>query len=106
MVVNNEGKIFSLNQRFISIWKLPQHVVEARCEWQLFQFIAEELENPQSFLIDIRNVRSQRSLEIQELVELKDGRFFSHISIPQWFEKTVVGRIYQFQIFNNYSVYL
>jgi hypothetical protein len=97
MVVDNQGKIGSLNPKFISIWKLPQHVVQTGEERQVFQFIAEQLSNPQSFLIDTRNVHEHRSLEIQDLVKLKDGRFFSHISIPQWLEKTVVGRIYQFR---------
>jgi PAS domain-containing protein len=97
MVVNNDRKIVSLNQKFISIWKLPQHVVQTGGERQVFQFIIEQLENPQSFLIDTRNVHEQRSLEIQDLVKLKDGRFFSHISFPQWLEKTVVGRVYRFR---------
>jgi PAS domain-containing protein len=96
MVVNNEGKIVSLNPRFISIWKLPQHVVQARCEWQLFQFIAEQLENPQSFLIDIRNVHEQMNLEIQSSLKLKDGRTFLHLMKSQRLEQKIVGRIYRF----------
>ncbi len=97
MVVNNEGKIVSLNQKFILIWKLPECVVTARCERQVFQFIAEQLENPQSFLINITNFREQMKPEIKELVKLKDGRTFSHKMKPQWLEKKVVGRIYRFQ---------
>jgi hypothetical protein len=97
MVVNNDRKIVSLNQKFISLWKLPQHVVQTGEERQVFQFIVEQLENPQSLLIDTRNVNEHRSLEIQDLVKLKDGRFFLHISFPQWLEKTVVGRVYRFR---------
>lgn len=98
MVVNNEGKIVSLNQKLILIWKLPQHVVEARCERQVFQFISEQLKKPQSFLRDVRNVREQMELEIQNLVERKDGITFSHLIKPQWLDKKVVGRIYRFQL--------
>jgi hypothetical protein len=97
MVVNNERNIVSLNQKFISIWKLPQHVIQTGEERQVFQFITEQLSNPQSFLVNRRNVNEQRSLEIRELVKLKDGRFFSHTSFPQWSEKTVVGRVYRFR---------
>lgn len=98
MVVNNEGQIVSLNQKFISIWKLTQPIVTARCERQVIQFIAEQLENPPHFLFDIRNVREQRLLEIQELIKLKDGRTFSYIMKPQWLEREIVGRIYRFQL--------
>jgi hypothetical protein len=98
MVVNNDRKIVSLNQKFISIWKLPQHVVQTGEERQVFQFITEQLSNPQSFLVNRRNVNEQRSLEIRELVKLKDGRTFVHLMKPQWLEKTVVGKIHRFQL--------
>ena len=96
MVVNNEGKIASLNQKFVSMWKLTECVVTARCERQIWRFIAEQLSNPYDFLVNIRNIKEQRSLFIQDLVELQDGRCFSHIMKPQWSEKIVIGRIYQF----------
>jgi hypothetical protein len=96
MLVNNDRKIVSLNQRFISIWKLPQHVVTARCERQVFQFIAEHLENPQSFLIG-SNAQRQMELEVREQLKLRDGRSFLYLMKPQWLGKIVVGRIYQFR---------
>lgn len=96
MVVNNDRKIVSLNQKFISIWKLPQHVVQTGEERQVFQFIVEQLENPQSFLIDTRNFHEQRSLEIQDQIKLKNGRACSYLITPQWLEKKVVGRIWRF----------
>lgn len=96
MVVNNQGKIVSLNQKFISIWKLPQSVVTARCERQVFQFVAKQLENPHDFLVNIGKIHEQMDLEIQDLVESEDGRYFSHLIKPQWSEKRVIGRIYQF----------
>jgi hypothetical protein len=96
MVVNNDRKIVSLNQKFISMWKLPQHVIQTCEERQVFKFITEQLSNPQSFLVNRRNVNEQRSLEIRELVKLKDGRTIVHLMKPQWLEKIVVGRIWRF----------
>lgn len=96
-IVNNQGKIVSLNQKFISIWKLPQYVVTARCERQVFQFIVEQLENSRSFSTNVRKIHERRLLEIQDQVKLKDGRTFMYLIKPQWFEKIIVGRIYQFQ---------
>ena len=96
MIVNNQGRVVSFNPQFISIWKLTPYVVTARCERQVFQFIAKQLENPQGFLIDIRNFHEQRS-EIKDVVKLRDGRSFLQKMEPQWFENTVVGKIYQFR---------
>jgi hypothetical protein len=95
IVVDNKRKIASLNQKFISTWSLPQDLVMTRCERQIFQFIAEQLKKTQSFLIKIRDVHQQVE-EIQDLVELKDGRIFLFIIQPQWVKRRVVGRNYQF----------
>ena len=97
VLFNNQGKITSLNREFILMWNLTETLVIAGCERQLFRFIAEQLSNPYDFLVNIRNIKEQRSPEIQNLVESKDGRCFSHIMKPQWLEKIVVGRIHQFR---------
>lgn len=99
MVVNNQGRVVSFNPQFISIWKLTPYVVTARCERQVFQFIAKQLENPQGFLINIRNFHEQveEVEEVKEQVKLRDGRSFLQKMKPQWFENTVVGKIYQFR---------
>ena len=66
-----------------------------RCEESVFQFIAEQLKKTQSFLIDLSDVH-KRMEEIQDLVELKDGRTFLVLIKPQWVDKKVVGRNYKF----------
>ncbi|MDJ0597020.1 MAG: hypothetical protein QNJ72_44850 [Pleurocapsa sp. MO_226.B13] len=96
MVVNNQGKIVSLNRKFISIWKLPQDLVKKRCQWQVFQFIAEQLNNPQSFLIDIKNVHGQIGLKIKDQVLLRDGRSLLYLTECQYLEEKIVGRIWKF----------
>ena len=96
MVVNNKGKIVSFNHKFILIWKLPQHIVKARCESQVLQIIAEQLENPIDFLVNIGKIHKQVDTEIQTQVKLKDGRAFSHLIKLQWSDRKVVGRVCQF----------
>lgn len=101
MVVNNQGTIVSLNQRFILMWNLTECMITARCERQILRFIAEQLSDPYNFLVNIKNIHSQRSLEIQEIIKLKDGRSFSHKMKSQRLEKTVVGRVYQFRNYHS-----
>ena len=96
MTVTNQGKISSLNGRFVSMWKLPKSIVTARCERQAWRFIAKQLLDPYNFLVNIRNIKEQRTLEIQEIVKLKNGKSYSHTMQPQWLEKTVVARTHKF----------
>ena len=97
MVVNNGGRIASLNPKFISIWNLTEWVVTARCERQVFQFITKQLENPQKFLNNLQKVREQKELEVESQIVLRNGNNFSYLMKPQWFETRVIGRIYQFR---------
>ena len=96
MTVTNQGKIFSLNKRFISIWKLPKSIVTARCERQAWRFIAEQLSDPDDFLANIRNIKKQGTLEIQQIVKLEKGGSYLHTMESQWSGKTVVARTHQF----------
>ena len=96
MTVTNQGKIFSLNGRFVSIWKLPESIVKAQCERQAWRFIAEQLSDPDDFLANIRNIKKQGTLEIQQIVKLEKGGSYLHTMESQWSGKTVVARTHQF----------
>jgi len=94
MVVSSLGKIVSLNQKFISLWNLPEHLIDERSEKQVMKFIAEQLSNPENFLVNLQNHQKYKVLEMKKIVQLKDGRILSHIMKPQWSNTMVVGRIY------------
>ena len=96
MTVTNQEKIFSLNGKFLSIWKLTESIVAARCERQTWRFIAEQLSDPDDFLANIRNIKKQGTLEIQQIVKLKKGGIYLHTMESQWSGKTVVARTHQF----------
>ena len=96
VTIDNQGKIGSLNPRFISMWNLTEFIIRSLCWQQVLRFIIEQLENPQSFLIDIRSIKEQKTLEIQGIAQLKDGKSFSYSIEPEWLEERVVGRVYRF----------
>lgn len=96
--IDNRRKIGSINKEFFLMWNLTESVVTPWCWQQVLRFIIEQLENPQSLLIDIRNIKEQKTLETQGTVQLRDGRSFSYSSEPQWSKGRVVGRIYIFHL--------
>ena len=96
MTVTNQGKISILNGRFVSMWGLPEFIVTAQCERQAWRFIADQLSDPDDFLANIRNIKEQGTLEIQEIVKLEKGGSYLHTMESQWSGKTVVARTHQF----------
>jgi len=47
LVVNNEGKIESFNQRFIELWGIPESIIASKDDDQALAFVLDQLKNPE-----------------------------------------------------------
>ena len=78
LVISAEGKIISLNQRFIEIWGIDDEVLATRSGAAALQAILEKLHRPGEFLDD-----QQHMDEISDKdIVLKDGRILHYYSAP------------------------
>jgi len=59
LVVNNEGKIVSFNQRFVDMWGIPESIMATKDRTKLLEFIKDKLKDPEYFLSRVRDVFSQ-----------------------------------------------
>src|SRR6185369_3877418 len=50
LVVGEEGKILTYNQRFVDMWRIPQHIVESGQDDLAVQFVLDQLDDPNEFL--------------------------------------------------------
>lgn len=94
LVVDNQGRIVSLNRKFIEIWNLPKHIIASRDEDQALEFVSSQFEEPNSFIEKVRELNRQLSLEILDTLKFKDGRILKRHSQPQWLGKKYVGRVW------------
>lgn len=96
MRVNGSGRIFSMNPTFKFILNLPQDCIKLS-EQQLIELINLELLSSHYFSANIENISTQRGLEIQDLVKLRNRKQdFQLIIKPLYSEEgRVNGRIYQ-----------
>ena len=97
LVVDFEGKITSLNKRFISMWNLSQEIVSLQNDWQAIELVSTQFENPALFLKEVKKIYEQIDLEIHDSIELKDSRIFERITKPQWSNGVIIGRIWKFR---------
>ncbi len=97
LVVNDEGKMVGLNQRFIDMWRIPESIVASKNDNQALAYVLDQLKDPEGFLGKVRELYSQPDTESFDALEFKDGRLFERYSRPQRIGERVVGRVWSFR---------
>ncbi len=97
LVVNNEGKIESFNQKFVDMWRIPSPVAASRDDNQALAYVLDQLKDPEGFLAKVRELYSQRDAESFDILEFKDGRVFERYSLPHRIGEKSIGRVWSFR---------
>ena len=97
LVVDLEGRILSFNQKFATMWSIPQAVLDARDDDQAIGFVLSQLKDPDAFVAKVRELYSMPDAESVDVLEFKDGRVFERLSQPQRIDGASVGRVWSFR---------
>ncbi|KTD21362.1 bifunctional diguanylate cyclase/phosphodiesterase [Legionella londiniensis] len=98
MMVNGKGQVVDWNQKFIEMWRIPSHLMEAGPEKLSFEYILDQLIDPSEIIADVQFLYQNPEWQ-GELPELhfKDGRIFERYTQPQRIGSEIVGRVYSFR---------
>jgi len=97
LVVDQAGKIVSLNRKFAAMWRIPQEILESRDDDRAIAFVLSQLTDPDAFVAKVRDLYAQPDAESFDVLEFKDGRVFERYSIPQRIDGESVGRVWSFR---------
>jgi signal transduction histidine kinase len=97
LVVDRVGKVTTFNRRFVSLWGIPDELLEHGRDAQLLTFVTDQLIEPQSFLARVTELYDNPELESFDVLRFKDGRVFERFSRPQRLGDDVVGRVWSFR---------
>ena len=97
LVVNSEGTMTGLNQRFINMWGIPTHLVKSKRDDKLIEYVMDQLKEPEKFHDQINWLYDHPEKESYDILEFKDGRLFERFSIPQRLNNKIVGRVWSFR---------
>lgn len=82
LVVDENGKILSSNQKFIDLWRLPPQLLNARLDAPVLQSIANQVEHSAAFSARVQYLNAHHDDKSHEELSLKDGRIIDRYSAP------------------------
>jgi diguanylate cyclase (GGDEF)-like protein/PAS domain S-box-containing protein len=98
MMVNGKGQVIDWNQKFVEMWRIPSYMLESGTESIGFEYILEQLSNPESVVADVQYLYENPEWQGElPLLHFKDGRIFERFTQPQRVGSEIVGRVYSFR---------
>ena len=94
LVVAETGRTVRMNQKFIDLWGIPEHIQASRDENQRLEFLLRQVQDPEEFLRKVKETYAQPEADSFDVLHLKDGRTFERYSLPQRVGGKTVGRVW------------
>jgi diguanylate cyclase (GGDEF)-like protein/PAS domain S-box-containing protein len=82
LVVGENSQIISYNQQFAQMWQIPAQIVRAGLDAPVLQAVADQVENPETFVARVQYLYEHRDEKSHEEIPLKDGRIVDRYSAP------------------------
>ncbi len=97
LVIDNEGRITTFNDRFSETWQIPEEDWKPGDEATKLAFVLDQLVNPEGFLATWRQLAESPDMETFDSLEFKDGRVVELYSKAQRVDGEIVGRVWSFR---------
>ncbi len=97
LVIDRDGKVVGLNQKFLQLWHIPQSVSDSNDDKILLSFVLDQLRDPKAFLAKVDQLYAEPDARSEDIVEFNDGRIFERYSQPQKLGEIIVGRVWCFR---------
>ncbi|MEL7034175.1 MAG: AAA family ATPase [Cyanobacteria bacterium J06592_8] len=82
LVVDTNRHVSAYNQRFVSIWNIPEAILATKDDQQLLGFVLDQLEDPAEFLAKVEYLYDHPEENSRDEVILKDQRCLERYSSP------------------------
>ncbi|MBC7868345.1 MAG: PAS domain S-box protein [Gloeobacteraceae cyanobacterium ES-bin-316] len=82
LLVDAKGKILSFNKRFMEVWDMPQHIVDAKDDDAALAHAMQQLVNPEQFLEKVKFLYENPLETSNDTLEFKSGKLVHRHGYP------------------------
>jgi PAS domain S-box-containing protein len=97
LVRDRKRTVTAFNQRFLSMWRVPQDLLCQNDHEKLLRYVSDQLEDPEQFFGGTAEIYRHLDRESFDVLHFKDGRVFERYSRPQRIGQQIVGRVWSFR---------
>ena len=98
LVVDENKRIVSYNDRFRNLWGIPAEMIAPRDDARVLQYMSGQVRDPESFLHRVEALYAQPLEFVHDEVTLRDGRVFDRYSGPaRGADGRYYGRVWTFR---------
>ncbi|MCK4911811.1 MAG: DUF3365 domain-containing protein, partial [Thermodesulfovibrionales bacterium] len=96
LVVDKNANIIHTNKKFAEMWNIPEELMNAKKDKQIFTFALKQLEKPKEFTSLIRRLYESDDTNTG-IITSNNGCIFEHYSCPLFQGKYHTGRVWSFR---------
>ena len=97
LVVDAHGQMVAFNQKFVTMWRIPQEIVDSLDDEGALAIVVDQLEDPEVFRAKVRALYEDQDAESFDELHFKDGRVFERFSQPRVVDDHIEGRVWSFR---------
>lgn len=97
LAINEDREIIAYNERFQSLWDLPDHVLREKTDEEALELAREQVENPEEFYRNVQEAYQQPDERITNELHFRDGRIIKQYSRSMIYDGAYQGRVWYFQ---------
>lgn len=97
LVVDMNGKIIKFNQKFITMWRITDEILNTGEDSVVLNFVKNQLLYPEIFVENVNKLYADYEATTSDVLEFVDGRCFERYSQPQKIGGKSVGRVWSFR---------
>ncbi|OGB33934.1 MAG: hypothetical protein A3F78_14010 [Burkholderiales bacterium RIFCSPLOWO2_12_FULL_61_40] len=76
LLVSQSGAVLGFNQRFATLWRVPQEIAQTRQDGALLAHVLDQLLEPEQFAATVQSLYNSQD-EAHDTLRFKDGRVFT-----------------------------
>ena len=97
LVVTNKGNVTDYNNKFVSMWDIPEDVLSKKEYSHLLSWMHDKTGEPNKLISDTQDLMGKPAEIRTEEVKLKNGQIFEYYTQPHELKGKIVGRVWSFR---------